>query len=391
MIDPVTHLTPEEKLLLSLCRLDFSEERKAEISRLMSETVDWDRFIKLSNEHGLIAISRNNITKTGNSANIPQEYLGILHNGYLRNLTRNTWLYEQLDRILELIKGEDIKVVLLKGMALEKTVYGNQGLRQMTDIDILVNREDVLKFKEILIRNGFKSEPFKSPIYRYLMPYLNTHIPRLTKGDCHVEIHNKLFDQRDNSLSEKILESSTPLRINEHQVFIPPPQLFFLYLISHLEHHMTSGDAQLRMYLDIYLLICSHYEEIINDNLINYTVETNLQKQLTRVVYLLKVYWNLDFPTWLNDQITQYDHSKETDEFLHFLKRPVDGPNKKVSSNYIKQINIIPGFFRKILYMTGFLFPSPAFMKKRYKAGSKSRAVLYYPVRWLKTLWRLGR
>ena len=386
MVDLIKQLPPEEKLLLSLCRLVFSEKLKTEISGLMKEVKDWEHFVKLANEHGIVALSWHNITATNSSKNIPPEYLKILHNAYLINLTRNTYLYDQLAKILELTKDENIKVVLLKGMALEKTIYGDKGLRQMTDIDILVSHDVVLKLRKIFIKNGFKSDPFKSPLYKYLIPYLNTHIPRLTKGDCHLEIHYKLFDQEDNSLTEKLLESSTLLKTGEHNAYIPPTQLFFLYLISHLEHHEVAGDSQLRMYTDIHLLYSSGFEEIINDQLIRYAVEVNLEKQLARMLYLLHTFWKIDYPDWLNDYISKYDHSLETENFLSFLKQPEDNPVKRVSSKYIKQITVIPGLHRKILYVAGFFFPSPGFMKKRYKTKTRARAMLFYPVRWARSV-----
>ena len=267
-------------------------------------------------------------------------------------------------------------------MALENTIYGNLGLRQMTDMDILVSQNVVLELRRILIKNGFKSNPYKSPLYKYLIPYLNAHIPRLTKDDCHVEIHCKLFDQRDNSLSEKLLESSTPIKIGENDAFIPASQLFFLYLASHLNHHMRSGDAQLRQYTDIFVLLAVKYGEIIDEQLINYAIEANLEKQLAGMLYLLNTYWKIGYPEWLNKFIFQYDHSLESEKFLSFLKQPKDNPDRSESSNYAKQVAIIPGGFRKMLYVTGFIFPSLSFMRNRYRTKTRSGAVFYYPVRW---------
>ena len=61
----------------------------------------------------------------------------ILHTAYLKSLTNNTIIYTHLKEIVALAKKENIKIVLLKGLALEKTVYGNKGLRQLSDIDHL--------------------------------------------------------------------------------------------------------------------------------------------------------------------------------------------------------------------------------------------------------------
>jgi len=256
----------------------------------------------------------------------------------------------------------------------------------MTDIDVLVSKDVVLKLRKIFMKNGFKSDSLKSPLYKFLLPYLGKHIPRLTKDDCHVEIHSKLFDQKDNSLTEKLLEFSIPLNIDEFNTFIPPPQLFLLYLISHLEHHLASGDSQLRLYTDLYLLVSSGFGDIINKQLIDYAIVANLEKQLAGILYLLFYFWKVDYPDWLLKFILQYDHSPETEKFCRFIKLPNDNPDKMVSDNYIKQINIIPGFFRKVLYVTGFFFPSMAFMKDRYETKTRAGALLYYPLRWYDTL-----
>jgi hypothetical protein len=391
MTDPTALLTAEEKLLISLCRIEFSDGQKAEIGDLMKEVKDWDRFVRLANEHGIIALSWYNLTETDNSTIIPSEYLKILRNAYLKNLTHNTYLYDQLAKILELIKDKDIKVVLLKGLALEKTVYGNQGLRQMTDMDVLVNEKFVLELRRIFMKNGFESNPFKSPLYKYLIPYLNTHIPRLSKEDTHLEIHYKLFDQADNSLTEKLFELSTPFSIGNYKAFIPPSQLFFLYLISHLTHHRHSGDSQLRQYTDLYILLSSRFNEIIDDKLISHAFEVKMEPQLATMLYLLSKFWKVDFPDWLNRFISQYDHYLEKEKFCRFIKQPKENPDKEVSVNYLKQIKVIPGLHRKLLYVAGFFFPSIGFMKNRYKTRTMAGAMLTYPVRWYETLRHLTK
>jgi hypothetical protein len=103
-----------------------------------------------------------------------------LRSSYLLSLSRNTYLYSSLAGITGLIKTENIKVVLLKGLALEKTLYGDKGLRQMTDIDLLVGQDDVLPIRKILIRNGFRSS-LKSPLYKKLILFTASTSLRLLK------------------------------------------------------------------------------------------------------------------------------------------------------------------------------------------------------------------
>ena len=94
MTDPTAELTAEEKLLLSLCRLEFSEEQKSEIRDLMKEIKDWDHFVDLSNKHGVIALCWYNLTETGNSKLVPLRNLEMMHFAFLNSLTRNTFIYQ---------------------------------------------------------------------------------------------------------------------------------------------------------------------------------------------------------------------------------------------------------------------------------------------------------
>jgi hypothetical protein len=46
------NLLPEESLLISLCRLEFSEEKKGEIYGLVKRVTDWENFTNAANNHG---------------------------------------------------------------------------------------------------------------------------------------------------------------------------------------------------------------------------------------------------------------------------------------------------------------------------------------------------
>lgn len=352
----------------------------------MKEAKDWNHFVNLANEHGIVALSWYNITETGNSVFIPSEYLGKLYRSYLISLTRNTYLYDQLSKILELIKKEGIIIVLLKGLALEKTVYGDQGLRQMNDLDVLVPRDKVLNLRKILINNGFMSLPLKSPLYEYIILDIGKHIPALIKDDCSVEIHHNLFGTNDITLTQEFIARSFPVKINDQEAFIPSPQLFFLYLVAHLDYHELNEGSQLRQYADLILLLDSYYEEIINKQLIDFAVDAKLETQLAGKLYLLNTFWKISYPGWLTEFISRYDNSLQLDKFMLFLSHPKDNPIEDISSNYINQIKFIPGIFKKTLYIAGFIFPSIGFMKRRYKTKTWLGTVFYYPVRWYNTL-----
>src|SRR5262245_24244234 len=57
---------------------------------------------------------------------------------YVQNVARNTRLFAELERILGPLHRAGIPVILLKGAALTRPLFGDIGLRYMGDLDILV-------------------------------------------------------------------------------------------------------------------------------------------------------------------------------------------------------------------------------------------------------------
>ena len=157
---------PEEKLLLALCRLDFTGEEKRELRSLAEQVNDWDKFVKISNEHGIIALSAFNLKETHLDNLVPEKQMRMLNDGLMQSMIRNTWLLERWKEVNRILTEAGIKHVLLKGTALEHTVYGSGGLRQMTDNDILVKRDDGLRAWNLLQNFGFEPVNIKSFLHK---------------------------------------------------------------------------------------------------------------------------------------------------------------------------------------------------------------------------------
>jgi len=384
MNDPRYMLTAEEKLLISLCRLTFSEKQRSGISDQIIGVRDWDHFVHIANEHGVIALCWFNITEMGFSYEIPAVNLAKLHSGYLKSLTRNTFLYKHLEEILSLAEKENIKVVLLKGVALEITIFGNKGLRQMNDIDILVRKDKALLLRNILLKNGFESMPMFSRLHEKIMPAYGKHLPEMIKKGISTEIHFRLFDQIGNSLTEEILSKADKLTDNETDVYYPDPQLFFLYLIKHLDKHEKEGNSQLRLYTDLVVLLSIYYDKIINRQLFDYAIQANIENALIKMLYLLRTYWDIDLPDWIVYQLDNTRDEETNKRFIHFLRNPNDGQVEEGPESLLYPIKDMPRISDKFLYIFGYVFPSLTFMKYRYRAKTTARAILFYPVRWKK-------
>ncbi|MCX6332987.1 MAG: nucleotidyltransferase family protein [Bacteroidia bacterium] len=378
----------EEILLLGLCRLSFDIELTVMLRALAETATDWSYFSSLANKHGVAALVYHNLEKLGFLQYVPKEQAGILHNSLLITVSRNARNAEATSGVLNLLKEENIKIVLLKGLALELSVYGNKGLRQMTDVDVLASTEDCMKARKVLIDNGFTSLPVKSILHKPMLAYTGKHLPTLTKDGFAFELHHELFGAGRNVLTKMLYDASLETGLNSAKTYIPRPQIFFLYLVKHLYLHEMNNESQLRLYTDLVVLIEKHRDEIINYDLLTYAIQAGMEEILAWRLEPLRDLWGISFPGWLNDFINKWYNPASINKFVFFLKSPKDNPVQNRALVYRNTFKDIPGIHRKALYLLGDLFPTFEFMKKRYNCSSSWKALLYYPLRWGK-MWYL--
>jgi hypothetical protein len=323
-------------LLLLLCQYPFKEHNRDLLSKLLDNVQDWHKLVELINAHGIIALAAYNIKESGLEKNVPQDSMAILENGLMKSIVRNTWLTERWKDVNVLLCEANIKHILLKGMALEHTLYGSRGLRQMNDNDILIKPGESVKAWELLRLNGFTAEPVKSPLFNKIMFDFGQHLPALYKNGYALEIHTTLFDRSipDEANYEDPFSDAVEITIKNTRVLILSKEMQSKYLMHHFEHHTFSGDCQLRLYTDIKLLDDSS---------------------------LLK------FP----DQ---------------FISDPMQGTKKEYRKPaYKARIRSINPKYR-LRFLIGDTFPTMKWMKERYKCNM-FRVLLMYPLRIGKLRW----
>jgi hypothetical protein len=377
----------EDNLLLGLCRLEFSDENLKKINSLAAGVTDWDYFKNLANSHGVAALVWHNLEKHNLLSVIPDDVIAYLRGALLKSLSWNTFNTEAMGEVLQLLNRENIKTVVLKGLALENSVYGNSGLRQMNDVDILISGEDCIKARKILISNGYVSLPVKSVFHKLILYHYGKHLPSLIKNGTSIEIHHELFGIRNHEFTRMLYDNSYEVQIKGEKTWFPQPQIFFLYLVYHLHQHELNNESQLRLYTDLVVLIEKYYDEILNRTLLLYATESGMSEILASHLLPLSEMWGFSFPRMIDDFIDKWHNRDSIDNFIFFLGSPKDNPPIDKAGSYRQVISDIPGFHRKFLYVLGDLFPSLDFMKNRYNCKSIWKVIFYYPHRFGKVLW----
>jgi len=234
---------------------------------------------------------------------------------------------------------------------------------------------------------GYDSSPVKSGFHKSIMAWTGKHLPSLLKNGASIDIHVELFAGKRNNLTKLLYDNSKEIRINRETAFIPAPQLSFLYLVKHLNHHEIRNESQLRLYADLVVLIEKYREEIINYDLLSNAMKAGMSKILAWKLELLRNLWEIPFPDLVDDFINRWSSPDSINKFVFFLKSPKNNKLDRPGYSYRTILKEIPGINRKILFILGDLFPTITFMKQRYKCNSVWKALIHYPHRFGKLLY----
>lgn len=148
---------PEAALLLCCARTNVDAETVARAKAIFQQTLDWDNLLKTALHHKVMPLLYRQL-KTHFNESVPAEFMERLRDYFYLNAARNHLLTEELCEVLELFERNDIRAVPYKGAALAESVYGDVALRQFSDLDIFIHREDVAKVSDLLRRRDYRKE-----------------------------------------------------------------------------------------------------------------------------------------------------------------------------------------------------------------------------------------
>ena len=153
-IAPGVSMRPEDELLICSARVCLDSEKASRIEELLRKTIDWEYLLLLAIRHGLTPLLYSHLNTTGSNI-VPVDVLHRLKNYSRQNATYNLLLTGELIKLQRLFQSHDIPVVPFKGPILAACFYGDIGLRQFSDLDLLVRKQDVLKAREVLASAGY--------------------------------------------------------------------------------------------------------------------------------------------------------------------------------------------------------------------------------------------
>jgi hypothetical protein len=141
-------------VLVACAKPSFTPEH---LAQLPLGSVDWPALLALADDHGMLPLLAARIGECGDGGAVPEVRAKLL--GTRRAQTIFTLGFTaELFRLLAHFAAAGIEVLLTKGPALAMRCYGDPGLRQYSDLDLIVRDRDMRRAAAAMIALGYESK-----------------------------------------------------------------------------------------------------------------------------------------------------------------------------------------------------------------------------------------
>lgn len=277
----VKEFSNEIKLILYCAKNIRDYHDQSEIKQLFSQPLNWTFIIKESIYHGVSSFIYRNLNNTYLTVKVPQKFLSLLKYYYNNALFMNTLLWDEFCSIYDALAQAKIKAIPIKGINLTHFIYCDLGLRPMVDIDILIQKKDLLAAEEVLSQLGY-SKNIKNYSQDYYEKY-NFQIP-FTKIDSHekpicCEVHWDLTPPRPNRIIlSEIWKNTGTQTMNERKFLLLSPENILFSLALHLRRY--NRPFSLKYIYDIYKVLNKFKDNFNWDYLIKESKKNRIKSTL---------------------------------------------------------------------------------------------------------------
>jgi len=309
----------------------------------------------------------------------PASIYSLLQAEYYRNLARNQVLFAELERILRGLQEAGIPVIGLKGAVLATTLYEDIGLRPMSDLDLLVQPEQVEAAVELIRAMGYERQELSNNDALEKELAHHVHLTQVGKPNLEVEVHWRLASGEASLFQPRMewfWQNTLTWQSKSNHGYILSSTAHLLFLCAHLALQHGIGMGALIWFMDIYKLIERDGTKI---DWIEFSRQAKAFGWSAAAYYTLKETHErleADIPEGLLFELQSQMRPQEEN-----LVRA-----KSISGQNIAYFALTDlGGLRlatRIRSVVVHLFPNPNFMRQRYRVGSYWALPLYYPYRW---------
>lgn len=377
-------LLPEDQLILAVVKLQPSGSELLKLNALIAQVEDWDYLITTIIARGIGPLFYKKLPLLTNSTLIPAEISKKLQQVYYKTFSRSMVLYEHFRKVSTAFNIHQIHVIALKGIYLSEWLYHDIGLRQFSDIDLLVKEEDAANCLSILENLGYDGSEYSLSTFVTSQFTKNSiHYPPMIKDGVSIEVHTKLHrnTQSYQVILPKIWSNCSEAIINNVPILVLNDIDLLIYLCLHLDKHFKGGHIQFTCFTDISNLLEKDADTMDWEKLIEVCQLYRCEDIVFLYIVMVNKFIHVTVPQQILERYRYLLLHDDEELFIKYLK----GTNSEILfgniSSHTKNLNSINNIFHKIRYVWNVLFPSKVFMINMFKIKNPAYVIFYYPYR----------
>ncbi|HMS85000.1 MAG TPA: nucleotidyltransferase family protein [Nitrospira sp.] len=148
-------LGSEAELLVWCARTGMTQDLTARIRRRVQELVDWPVFHELAEYHGVEPLLYASLSRVAFDL-VPADSLTRLRQKAQVGNMLNRSLAQELIKLCDEFAAQGVPVIPIKGATLAAVAYGDLGLRDFTDLDLLIPETVAGEAQAVLARLGYE-------------------------------------------------------------------------------------------------------------------------------------------------------------------------------------------------------------------------------------------
>jgi len=379
--------TPAPNLYRILCRVLGDKASEVEWARL--EVADWERLVYLALQEGVGPLLYWELRRDW-PAGAPQAFQDCLKGEFYNSAAHNQLISRELVRILQVLDAAQVPVIVLKGAALAASLYPDPALRPMGDLDLLVPIDGLPSAISAINLLGYRPEGPE------LWPGLSKWVACETNFDggrmvpMHVELHWSLVGGQASRYRPEMAwfwgqarpwVNSTVRGAsgNRSVALCLAPGAHLLYLAAHLALKHAGEQERLVWYYDLYRLATAPGEAVdwpaILDKARGFRWSAALRAALLGCVE--RFGWALP-----DGVIERLEAEAPLHERLYLQRRAARRSRWQAERVELETLRPLA----RLLLLLALLFPSPAYLRWRYRPRREWLWPFYYLLRWMDVL-----
>jgi hypothetical protein len=172
--------------LLVECAKPCSEPLR--LAERLAAPLQWPSLITLAEDHGTLALTATRLLNDYQGA-VPPESLEQIRSRRRRQALFTLNLTSEMFRLFACFADSGIQALVIKGPVLSVRCYGDPGLRQYGDLDLIVRDKDILRVTELMMRLDYQPRISVDAIKSQKIP--GEYVFRHTRHQLLVEFHTE--------------------------------------------------------------------------------------------------------------------------------------------------------------------------------------------------------